>query len=102
VRRLRRAFEHQVARVADAIADAFPRGTRVSRPRGGFVLWVEMPPGASALDLHARALDRGISIAPGPIFSAKPRFANCLRISAGFPWSERIAGAIATLGALAG
>jgi DNA-binding transcriptional MocR family regulator len=101
VRRLRRSFEQQVAHVGDAIADAFPHGTRVSRPRGGFVLWVEMPSGYSALALHARALDCGISVAPGPIFSAKPRFANCLRISAGFPWTPVLSRAIATLGRLA-
>jgi DNA-binding transcriptional MocR family regulator len=60
-----------------------------------------MPPGKSALELHARALERKISIAPGPIFSAKQRFTSCLRVSAGFPWSERIAHSIETLGALA-
>ncbi len=101
LRRLRRALASQVARVSEAIAVHFPQGTRVSRPQGGFFLWVEMPPGKSALELHARALERGISIAPGPIFSAKPRFSNCLRISCGFPWSEVIDRSIRTLGQLA-
>jgi DNA-binding transcriptional MocR family regulator len=84
-----------------AIAERFPAGTRISRPSGGFVLWIEMPAGKSALELHARALDAGISIAPGPIFSAKQRFSSCLRISCGFPWSEVIDRSIATLGAIA-
>jgi DNA-binding transcriptional MocR family regulator len=101
LRRLRRALAEQVARTSDAIAACFPPGTRISRPRGGYVLWVEMPPGKSVLALHARALERKISIAPGPIFSAKQRFANCLRVSAGFPWSEKIERSIAVLGELA-
>jgi DNA-binding transcriptional MocR family regulator len=62
------------------------------------VLWVELPRGASALDVHRRALARGISIAPGPIFSAKQQFQGFLRISCGFPWSETIERAIVTLG----
>jgi DNA-binding transcriptional MocR family regulator len=101
LRRLRRALASQVARVSEAIGGHFPQGTRVSRPEGGFFLWVELPPGKSALELHARALERGISIAPGPIFSAKARFSNCLRISCGFPWSEVIDRSIRTLGSIA-
>jgi DNA-binding transcriptional MocR family regulator len=101
LRRLRRALEDQVGRVSDAVAEHFPPGTRISRPRGGFLLWVEMPPGKNALDLHDRALARGISIAPGPIFSAKQRFSNCLRLSCAWPWSDRIERAIRTLGELA-
>jgi DNA-binding transcriptional MocR family regulator len=101
LRRLRRAFAEQVTRVRDAVAEHFPHGTRVSRPQGGFVLWVEMPPGKSALALQARALAQRISIAPGPIFSAKARFSNCVRISAGFPWSHAIDDAIRTLGRIA-
>jgi DNA-binding transcriptional MocR family regulator len=101
LRRLRRALAGQVARVSEAIADHFPPGTRISRPQGGFFLWLELPPGKSALELHARALERGISIAPGPIFSAKPRFSNCLRISCGFPWTETIDRSIRTLGRIA-
>lgn len=102
LRRLRRALADQVARVSDAIARYFPPGTRISRPRGGFLLWVEMPPGKSALELHERALVRGVSVAPGPIFSAKQRFTSCLRISCGFPWSESIERGVRTLGEIAG
>jgi DNA-binding transcriptional MocR family regulator len=101
LRRLRLALAEQVARVSEAIAEHFPAGTRISRPRGGFLLWVEMPAGKSALDLHDRALARGVSVAPGPIFSAKQRFSNCLRVSCGWPWSDRVEGGIRTLGAIA-
>jgi DNA-binding transcriptional MocR family regulator len=101
LRALRRRLAAQVARVSEAIAEHFPAGTRVSRPEGGFVLWVELPSGASALSLHARALERGISVAPGPIFSAKQRFASCIRVSCGYPWSDVLDNAVRTLGRLA-
>ena len=60
-----------------------------------------MPAGKNALELHERALVRGISVAPGPIFSAKQRFTSCVRVSCGWPWSPRVQGAIRTLGELA-
>ncbi|AKF09353.1 PLP-dependent aminotransferase family protein [Sandaracinus amylolyticus] len=101
LRRLRRALADQSAQHRDAIVRAFPEGTRVSQPQGGFVLWVEMPHGISGIELQARALEQGIAIAPGPIFSARARFQSCIRISSGHPFSPRIHRAIATLGRLA-
>jgi DNA-binding transcriptional MocR family regulator len=101
LRRLRAAVARNVERYREAIADEFPDGTRVSSPRGGFVLWVELPAGVDALALHDQALRRGIVIAPGPLFSARQRFSNFIRLSAGTPWSERVANAIRTLARLA-
>jgi DNA-binding transcriptional MocR family regulator len=102
LRRLRTAVAGNVERYREAITEAFPEGTRVSSPRGGFVLWVELPPGVDALTLHEQALRRGIVVAPGPLFSARQRFANFIRISAGTPWSDRIATAMRSLGRLVG
>jgi DNA-binding transcriptional MocR family regulator len=101
LRRLRRTLAGQVERVRDAIGRHFPAGTRVSAPRGGFVLWVEFPEGTDAFELQARAFENGIAIAPGPIFSARNRFSNYVRLSCGFPWSERTARALEKLGELA-
>lgn len=100
LRRLRRTLAVQVEQYREAIATHFPAGTKVSRPQGGFVLWVELPAGADSLAIQSHALERGIAIAPGPIFSVRSRFKNCLRINAGFPMSDRIERAIGTLGEL--
>jgi DNA-binding transcriptional MocR family regulator len=102
LRRLRTAVAGNVERFREAITEEFPEGTRVSSPRGGFVLWVELPPGIDALTLHEQALRRGIVVAPGPLFSARQRFANFIRISAGTPWNERNATAMRSLGRLVG
>jgi DNA-binding transcriptional MocR family regulator len=101
LRQMRRKLAAQVDHFTDAIAEHFPEGTRISRPQGGFVVWVELPAGVSALELHARAWSAGISIAPGPIFSAKQRFASYVRINCGYAWSEVTERAVATLGRLA-
>ncbi|MEO8706773.1 MAG: PLP-dependent aminotransferase family protein [Kofleriaceae bacterium] len=101
LRRLRSALAGNVERYREAIATWFPEGTRVSVPRGGFVLWVELPQGVDALQLHEQALRKRIVVAPGPLFSARQRFANFLRISAGTPWSDRIEDGLKTLAKLA-
>ncbi len=104
VRRLRRVLAAQTERYREAIARSFPEGTRVSRPQGGFFVWVELPDATqktSAVELQLRALDRGIAIAPGPIFSARQRFGHCIRISTGHPFTPAIERAIAELGKIA-
>jgi len=100
LRRLRNAVAGNVERYREAIATQFPEGTRVSAPRGGFVLWVELPPRVDSLRLHEAALRKRIVIAPGPLFSARQRFANFIRVSAGTPWDDRIAEAVRTLARL--
>ena len=89
LRKLRRVLRDNVARLRAEVAARFPGGTRLSRPRGGFLLWVRLPDGADALTLHHRARAHGISVSPGPIFSPSGGFGHFIRLSAGHPWSER-------------
>jgi DNA-binding transcriptional MocR family regulator len=89
-----------MAQMAEAVGKYFPEGTRVTRPAGGFVLWVELPSSIDSIMLYAQSLLAGISIAPGPIFSAKAKYGNCIRLNAAF-WSAKIEQAIEKLGTLA-
>lgn len=98
IRKLRRIYTTNLCRVTEAVSRYFPEGTRVSRPTGGMALWVELPAHLRALELHTRALAENISIAPGPIFSAKQGFQNFIRLNIGNPWADRIEGAIKRLG----
>jgi DNA-binding transcriptional MocR family regulator len=100
LRHLRLAFNGQVQAVSSAIAKYFPSGTRMTRPSGGYVLWVEMPKRVSALKLFRQALAENITISPGPIFSASGRFEHYIRISCGYPWSDDLDRALLTLGKL--
>ena len=101
LRRLRQFLVAAQAPFAEAVGHYFPPGTRATRPEGGYFLWVELPPGCDALALHAQAIARGISIAPGPIFSASHGFRHCLRLNYGHGWDARIEDALAVLGQLA-
>lgn len=100
LRRLRRALEDQQGFLFQMLAQYFPREVRASRPRGGYFLWLELPPGVDALALNRLALEQGVSVAPGPIFSATRGYHHFIRLNYGHPRSERIEQALATLGGL--
>jgi DNA-binding transcriptional MocR family regulator len=98
--RLRRMAEENLLRTQTLIARTFPHGTRVSRPQGGFLLWVQLPPDCDSMALHRAAMAEGISISPGALFSPQEKFGNCFRLSVALPWNERIENALVRLGKL--
>jgi len=100
LRKLRRTYARQTAQAREAVIRNFPAGTRVSRPEGGYILWVEMPEGFDSFKLYEAALREGIGIAPGTIFTLGDRYGNCFRLNAAF-WSERTEQAVETLGGIA-
>jgi DNA-binding transcriptional MocR family regulator len=100
LRSVRQVYETQVTQMSRAIAEAFPAGTKLTRPSGGFILWVELPPKVNALEVHERALEAKISIAPGPMFSARQSFRNFIRINCGHPWNRRMEKAVDVLGSI--
>lgn len=102
LRRLRRAFETQQGPMLQAIARHFPAATRVTRPEGGYFLWLEMPERVNALEVHRLAVQQKITVAPGPIFSPQRKFQNCLRLNYGLPWSPQVESAVATVGRIVG
>jgi DNA-binding transcriptional MocR family regulator len=101
LRMLRRTYANQVELVKHAVCRYFPQETKVTRPSGGFVLWVEMPEGVDSIELYQQALKARIGIAPGSMFSASNRYRNCMRVNCGIPWSDRIERALARVGKLA-
>jgi DNA-binding transcriptional MocR family regulator len=101
LRRIRRTFAENIDQMMRAIEQAFPAGTKVSRPAGGFVLWVELAKPINTRALFKEALRRGVCFVPGDVFSASGRYAHCLRLSCGHAWDRRLQGGLETIGAIA-
>jgi DNA-binding transcriptional MocR family regulator len=99
LRRIRRVYAQRTAAMAHAVARHFPEGTKVTRPGGGFVLWVELPEDVDSVALYGAALRKNITIAPGPLFSARGQYRNCVRLNTAF-FSERTEWAVEALGVL--
>jgi DNA-binding transcriptional MocR family regulator len=100
LRRVQQRFAVQVEDVSRCVQQHFPAGTRLSRPQGGFVLWVELPGDIDTLALHEEANRRGADYVPGAMFSASGRYGNYLRLNCGHPLTAHSEAAIRQLGLL--
>ena len=100
-RHLRSAVAARVADARELIAESFPKGTRVTDPPGGFILWVELPAGSDGMALYEACLRERICIAPGAIFSTTGRYGHCIRLGLGGRWDEAQRRALRRIGELA-
>jgi DNA-binding transcriptional MocR family regulator len=100
LRQLRKTLHANSLRFIRTIADHFPEETKVSRPQGGFVLWVELAKGMDTGKLFDPVLSQGISFAPGRMFTLQHQFHHCLRLNYGLPWSEKLEQQLLVLGRL--
>lgn len=97
---IRKALHTQSLRYLQAIIDHFPEDTKVSRPHGGFILWVQLNKKVNTFKLRVEAMKHHISIVPGKIFSASSNYNNCIRISFGKPWDDEADYGLMILGKL--
>jgi DNA-binding transcriptional MocR family regulator len=88
LKNIRKALHTQCLRYLQGIIDHFPEDTKVSRPHGGFVLWVQLNKKINTFKLRTEAMKHHISIVPGKIFSSSCNYNNCIRISFGKPWNS--------------
>ncbi|WP_122314781.1 PLP-dependent aminotransferase family protein [Pseudomonas cichorii] len=81
LRRMRMQYQRGRDQMIDWVMRYFPEGTRVSRPQGGFMLWVELAEDFDTLRLNRALLDQEVQVAVGSIFSASGKYRNCLRMN---------------------
>lgn len=101
LRRLRKTYAQQANLMKAIVTRFFPAGTRLSNPAGGYVLWVELPEKVDGMKLYQLALERGITVGPGYMFSASGSYRNFIRLNYSTPWSPEIEQAVITVGKLA-
>jgi DNA-binding transcriptional MocR family regulator len=97
---LRRQLEQRQLAMRHAIIREFPPQVCVSQPAGGYFLWLDLGDNVDAARVYQRALAKGVSVAPGTMFSADERFRHCLRLNTSFEWGPHTARAISVLAAL--
>jgi DNA-binding transcriptional MocR family regulator len=86
VKQLRVALWQSVESSRDEVLRTFPTGTRVSKPQGGFVLWIQLPEKYDGVDLYRKAAEAGINILPGAVFSPGGDYKSYVRIACGHPF----------------
>jgi len=98
LRQLRNKLKNQASAMAMAVSRYFPKDTRITFPRGGMFIWVELNKKYDSLEIYQQAYQKKISILPGVLCSSSDRYKNCLRINCGLRWSPRLENAIKTMG----
>jgi DNA-binding transcriptional MocR family regulator len=102
LRKMRQALHGNLLQYLRCISEYFPAGTKVSRPQGGFILWIELNKKTDVLNLYNRAIQHKISIGPGATFTLQKQYQNCFRINFGLSWNEKVEASLKILGKLAG
>lgn len=98
LRALRRQLEIRQRQMIYAIEQSFPRETKITRPEGGYFLWVVLPEHINTEQLLQTLLnDHNISIAPGTLFASDDRYKHCMRINCSYSWTEQTQEALMTL-----
>ncbi|MFT3674886.1 MAG: PLP-dependent aminotransferase family protein [Chitinophagaceae bacterium] len=100
LKNLRTCLHAQMQRYMQGIVEHMPDDTKVSRPQGGVVLWVELNKKIDSFRLRTEAMKQQILIMPGKIFSASCNYNNCIRISFGRPWDDQAEHGLQVLGRL--
>lgn len=100
LRKMRIALQENLVKYLNSINNYFPDNAKIALPKGGLSLWIELDKSINTIDLQRLALENGIGICPGDIFSASPIFKNYIRLNYCPLWSFKIDKAIQKLGEL--
>ncbi|GEL10955.1 DNA-binding transcriptional regulator, MocR family, contains an aminotransferase domain [Flavobacterium glycines] len=82
------------------IENYFPENTKISKPQGGFVLWLELDPRIDTAILYDTAVQHKIGFAPGRMFTQHNQYNNCMRLNFAVKWDEKVENSLKRLGTL--
>jgi DNA-binding transcriptional MocR family regulator len=100
LRAIRKVYRERRDRFLELAQRLLPEGSRITSPEGGFIAWVELPPGSDAMALYHQAMQRGVSIAPGPLFSPSGKYRQFIRLNFGQVGFEAMGKGLTILGGL--
>lgn len=102
LRRMRMQYKSNLEVFTCWVRHYFPSEICVSRPQGGFLVWIELPESFDTLRLNREVSTAGIKIAAGSLFSASGKYRNCLRLNYARPFTEEMEKGLRLLGESAG
>jgi DNA-binding transcriptional MocR family regulator len=101
LRHARESYKQRRDRLTELLVEHFPADTRLSLPQGGFVTWIQLPEGSSALQLYLDARKEGVLISPGELFSSSAnKYLRSIRLCYSQAWTAEREGGIKILGEL--
>ena len=83
-----------------AIARSFPEGTRVTPPRGGYMLWAELPRAVDLAAVRDAARRERVVFAAGSVFFTQPQTQSCIRLNCAKADEPELVSGLEALGAI--
>ena len=97
---LRKQLSERKQAMYQLLRSKLPESVKVNYTQGGYFLWLELPEQVDATGLYFQAIAKGISIAPGNMFSTEQQYSHFLRLNASYPCTEAIEKGVETLSQL--
>lgn len=100
IRKMRMSLQVQLIKYLNVVSKKFPQGTKITVPQSGLSMWIELPKATDAFEFQKKALEKGIGICPGHIFSTHEHFHQHIRLNYCPLFNFKIDKAILTLAKL--
>jgi DNA-binding transcriptional MocR family regulator len=100
LRIVQRLYSERVPALRAELLAHLPESCEITSPHGGYLLWVKLPNSCNSWNIYREARRRGLSAAPGELFSTTGRYRHHLRIHGGHALTRPFQNAIRTLAAI--
>ncbi len=97
LKNLRKQLSERKEAMYQLLRSKLPGTVKVNYTTGGYFLWLELPVEVDATKLYFQAIEKGVSLAPGNLFSAEQQYNHYIRLNASYPCTKEIEVAIDTL-----
>lgn len=98
LRRMRQIYQRNLEVFTCRVRQYFPCGICVSRPQGGFIMWVEVPENIDLVPVCCALGEQGIHQVAGSLLSASGKYRNCLRLNYALPVDAAVEAALRKTG----
>jgi len=96
----RKVLLKQRDQLINGIKENWQVQTNFTVPDGGLAIWIELPKGVDTFALYHQAIEEGIVLTPGRLFTSADKFSNYLRLSFAHPMTGHRLSALKRLGEL--
>ncbi|RXM50728.1 MULTISPECIES: PLP-dependent aminotransferase family protein [unclassified Chryseobacterium] len=98
LRMFRKKLYANYLQIQKSVMQYFPDNTKISEPKGGFMLWLELDKRICTEDLYDEAVSQKLNFAPGRMFSQYNQYQNCMRLNYALEWTDRVESDLEKLG----
>jgi 2-aminoadipate transaminase len=90
LKRLREAYARRAKKTIQSLEAHMPEGVHWAVPKGGFYIWIQLPPAMDASDLLDKSMKKGALFVVGKAFDPRGKKNDCLRLAFSYTPEDKI------------